>query len=67
MTTTFRSLTPPKYCTALVDRDTQLVLEERLKHFMLWLAERQVGLCASGRKPLRKEQIDKLIMEYVET
>ena len=57
---TFQNLTPPKYAARLDDKRKQVLLEERLKHFMIWLQERVWPI-----EPKEDKDIDALIEEYV--
>ena len=57
---TFQNLTPPKYAARLDDKRKQVLLEERLKHFMTWLQERVWPI-----EPREDKDIDELIEEYV--
>lgn len=39
-TTEFRSCTPPQYIKNLRAKEAPVLLEDRLEHFLSWLAER---------------------------
>lgn len=61
------SLTPPKWIAAQQKMD----LEDRLEHFISWLAVRGIPVWLTSDtesgKPLRPNEIEDLIQEYVNT
>lgn len=66
METAFRSCTPPQYIKALKEKETPVLLEERLEHFMEWLAHKGCVLqVANSSFSLADDEISHLIEEYV--
>jgi hypothetical protein len=63
----FRSHTPPKYGATIDERNAVLALEDRLRHFVGWIATKHnVALCRS-EMPVGIREVERLIQEYVET
>lgn len=61
----FVAHTPPKFITALKDRDTKVLLEQRLAHFVDWLHEKGVRL--ENGEVVSVSVAAELIKEYVNT
>jgi len=60
----FVSMTPPQYGKMVEQRNFELVLEERLMHFIRWCAAKKIRITIDGKK-LNAKQCQELVDEYV--
>ena len=67
--TQFNGLTPPKWVAAQNEREGRMVLEDRLTHFVEWLARKHSVQLATwsptGGIPLLPSETAELVRDYV--
>lgn len=59
--------TPPKWVQAQHNREAPVLLEERLMHFIKWAYQRGVRIEHKRHGRLQKDEIEELVLEYVNT
>lgn len=62
----YRYHTPPKYANKLDERNRKVLLEDRLAHFIAWLADKGVVLLVRENGDIASEEYNaELIDEYM--